>query len=68
MYDVLSERSALIMVAAWRGAHMAATRAKFRPALYDDERHRARPSAPQARPNVQPDVDITRVTRNSSGR
>jgi hypothetical protein len=56
MYDVLSERSALIMVAAWRGAHMAATRAKFRPALYDDERHRARPSAPQARPSVQPGV------------
>ncbi|UFS73267.1 DUF2336 domain-containing protein [Tardiphaga sp. 37S4] len=67
MYDVLSERSALIMVAAWRGAHMAATRAKFRPALYDDERQRARPSAPQARPGVQPGEDITRI-RNSPGR
>jgi hypothetical protein len=68
MYDVLSERSALIMVAAWRGAHMAATRAKFQPALYDDERHRARPAAPHARPSVQPGIDITRITRNSSGR
>lgn len=67
LYDVLSERSALIMVAAWRGAHMAATRAKFKPALYDDERQRARSSAPQARPSVQPGVDITRV-RNTSGK
>jgi uncharacterized protein (DUF2336 family) len=64
-YDVLSERSALIMVAAWRGAIVAATRAKYRPALYDDERHRARPAPAQARPSVQPDVDITRTTRNS---
>jgi hypothetical protein len=56
------------MVAAWRGAHMAATRAKFRPSLYDDERQRARPSAPQTRPSVQPGEDITHVTRNSSGR
>jgi len=64
-YDILNERSALIMVAAWRGATVAATRAKYRPALYDDERHRAR-SAPVARPAVQPGgVDITRVTRNS---
>jgi hypothetical protein len=66
MYDVLSERSALIMVAAWRGAHMAATRAKFKPALYDDERSRARASSPQARPSAQPGMDITRI-RNSSG-
>jgi hypothetical protein len=70
MYDVLTERAALIMVAAWRGAHLAATRAKFRPALYDDERQRARAATPMARPSVQPGmqpgVDITR-TRNSSG-
>jgi len=63
-YDILSERSALIMVAAWRGATVAATRAKYRPALYDDERHRAR-SAPVARPTVQPAMDVTRVTRSS---
>ena len=70
MYDVLTERAALIMVAAWRGAHLAATRAKFRPALYDDERQRARAATPTARPSVQPGmqpgVDITR-TRNNSG-
>ena len=61
LYDVLSERSALIMVAAWRGAIVAATRAKYRPALYDDERHRAR-AAPATRPAVQPGiVDVTRT-------
>jgi hypothetical protein len=52
LYDVLSERSALIMLAAWRGSTMPATRAKYRPALYDDERHRARPPA-QTRPPTQ---------------
>lgn len=66
MYDVLTERAALIMVAAWRGAHLAATRAKFRPTLYDDERQRARPALPASRPSIQPGVDITRI-RNSSG-
>jgi hypothetical protein len=50
LYDRLSERSALIMLAAWRGSTMAVTRAKYRPALYDDERHRARSSAAQTRP------------------
>ncbi len=59
-YDILSERSALIMVAAWRGATEAATRAKYRPVFYDDERLRAR-SAPVARPAVQPATDVTRV-------
>jgi hypothetical protein len=63
-YDVLSERSALIMVAAWRGAIVAATRAKYRPALYDDERHRARAAPAQIPPSVQPSVDVTR-TRTS---
>ena len=31
LYDQLSERSSLIMLAAWRGATMAITRAKYRP-------------------------------------
>ena len=31
LYDRLSERSALIMLAAWRGSTMAVTRAKYRP-------------------------------------
>jgi hypothetical protein len=50
LYDRLSERSALIMLAAWRGSTMAVTRAKYRPTLYDDERNRARPAATQTRP------------------
>jgi hypothetical protein len=52
LYDRLSERSALVMLAAWRGSTMAVTRAKYRPSLYDDERNRARPAAAQTRPAV----------------
>jgi hypothetical protein len=59
LYDRLSERSALVMLAAWRGSTMAVARAKFRPAHYDDERHRARPAPAQARPAAQPpDADV----------
>jgi uncharacterized protein DUF2336 len=54
LYDRLSERSALIMLAAWRGSTMAVTRAKYRPTLYDDERQRARTAPAQPRPAVQP--------------
>jgi uncharacterized protein (DUF2336 family) len=54
LYDILGERSALIMLAAWRGSTMAATRAKYRPALYDDERNRARATAAQTRTATQP--------------
>jgi Uncharacterised protein conserved in bacteria (DUF2336) len=50
LYDTLSERSALIMLAAWRGSTMAVARAKYRPSLYDDERNRARPASTQTRP------------------
>jgi hypothetical protein len=64
LYDRLSERSALIMLAAWRGATMAVTRAKYRPALYDDERQRARIAPAQSRPAAQPGADI--VTRNNT--
>jgi hypothetical protein len=52
-------------VAAWRGATMAVTRAKYRPSLYDDEAHRVRSAAPQARPATQA-PGAARVTRNSS--
>jgi hypothetical protein len=52
LYDRLSERSALVMLAAWRGSTMAVTRAKYRAALYDDERNRARPAATQTRPEA----------------
>ncbi len=54
LYDRLSERSALIMLAAWRGSAMVATRAKYQPALYDVERHRVRTAPGQARPSQQP--------------
>jgi hypothetical protein len=70
LYDKLSERSALIMLAAWRGSTMAATRAKFRPVLYEDERHRARPAPVQTRSSVQaPDTGILpRTGSTGSGR
>ena len=58
LYDRLSERSALIMLAAWRGATLAVTRAKYRPALYDDDRQRARSAPAQTRPVAQPGTDI----------
>jgi hypothetical protein len=64
LYDHLSERSALIMLAAWRGATVAVTRAKYKPALYDDERQRARAAPAQTRPAVPTDADI--VTRNNA--
>ncbi|QDW37728.1 DUF2336 domain-containing protein [Bradyrhizobium sp. KBS0727] len=54
LYDRLTERSALVMLAAWRGSTMAVTRAKYRPALHDDERNRARTVTPQTRPALQP--------------
>jgi hypothetical protein len=69
LYDHLSERSALIMLAAWRGSTLAITRAKYRPSLYDDERHRARSAPAQTRPAVQPGSSIApRNTSKNSGR
>lgn len=53
LYDRISDRSALVMLAAWRGSTLAVTRAKYQPALYDGERQRARSGAGQ-RPAVQP--------------
>jgi Uncharacterised protein conserved in bacteria (DUF2336) len=67
LYDRLSERSALVMLAAWRGSTMAVTRAKYRPALHDDERQRAR--ATPLRPTVQPGTAPTvRTGTSGSGR
>jgi Uncharacterised protein conserved in bacteria (DUF2336) len=69
LYDHLSERSALVMLAAWRGSTLAITRAKYRPSLYDDERHRARSAPAQSRPAVQPGSSIApRTTSKNSGR
>jgi hypothetical protein len=54
LYDRLSERSALVMLATWRGTTAATPRAKFRPTLYDDERQRARTPGSAVRSTVQP--------------
>jgi hypothetical protein len=54
LYDRLSERSALVMLAAWRGATLTAARANFRPSLYDDERQRLRAAGTTTRIAVQP--------------
>lgn len=66
LYDRLTERSALVMLAAWRGSTMAVTRAKYRAALYDDERHRARAAPSQTRPAVQPG-SATKVRTGADG-
>jgi hypothetical protein len=42
------------MLAAWRGATLPTARAKFRPTLYDDERHRVRSAGSTTRSAVQP--------------
>ena len=54
LYDRLGERSALVMLAAWRGSALAVTRAKYQSSLHDGERQRARAGASQTRPGVQP--------------
>lgn len=66
LYDRLSERSALIMLAAWRGSTMAVSRAKYRPSLYDDERHRARPATAQPRTATSTPGAATVVRNNNS--
>ena len=69
LYDRLSERSALVMLAAWRGSTMAVTRAKYRASLYDDERNRARAVPSQTRPAVQPgSAPKVRSSTEGSGR
>ncbi|MBR0811472.1 DUF2336 domain-containing protein [Bradyrhizobium diazoefficiens] len=54
LYDRLSDRSALVMLAAWRGSTLAVTRAKYQPSLHEGERQRVRAGASQTRPGVQP--------------
>ncbi len=65
LYDRLSDRSALVMLAAWRGSTLAVTRAKYQSALYDGERQRARTGTGQ-RPIVQPGTSPA-VRRGSGG-
>ncbi|MDA9434375.1 DUF2336 domain-containing protein [Bradyrhizobium sp. CCBAU 51627] len=66
LYDRLSERSALVMLAAWRSSTLAVTRGKYQPALHDNERQRARASASPSRPSVQPGSSPA-VRTNSGG-
>ena len=69
LYDRLTERSALVILAAWRGSTMAVTRAKYRASLYDDERNRARSAPSQTRPAVQPgSAPKVRTGTDGSGR
>jgi hypothetical protein len=69
LYERLSERAALVMLAAWRGSTMAVTRAKYRPALYDDERQRARAASAERRPAVQPgSAPVVRTGTDDSNR
>jgi hypothetical protein len=68
LYERLSERAALVMLAAWRGSTMAATRARYRPALYDDERQRTRVAPAERRPAVQPgSAPMVRTGTDDSG-
>jgi hypothetical protein len=66
-YDVLDERSALIMLSAWRGASFMPSRAKYKPVLYDDDRSRIRGTQPMARPAVQPGSAFTAPSKQSTG-
>lgn len=68
LYDHLSQRAALVMLAAWRGSTLATTRAKYRPALYDDERNRARSAPAQTRPSTQPGTAAPARTGTQSSR
>jgi len=66
LYDTLKERSALIMLAAWRGSTMVVTRARYRSALYDDERSRARSATTQTRTGSQPSNGVAAPRTGSS--
>jgi hypothetical protein len=68
LYDALGERPALVMLAAWRGAPMTEAKAKYRPSLYDDERHRARSAPAHSRASVaQPGAIPLRRGGDGSG-
>ncbi len=54
LFDNLSERIALIILAAWRGTSLANTRVRYQSALYDDERQRARATSAQGKTAMAP--------------
>jgi hypothetical protein len=67
LYDTLKERSALIMLAAWRGSTLLVARARYRSGLYDEERNRVRSAAP-ARSASQPASGTPRTGSQNSAR
>jgi hypothetical protein len=67
LYDRLSERSALIMLAAWRASSLAAARARYQPSLYDDEQQRAR-SATSRSATQRGSISLARTGSERSGR
>jgi hypothetical protein len=69
LYERLSERAALVMLAAWRGSTLEIARAKYRPSLHDDERQRARSTPSQTRPAAQPgSAPLVRTGTDGSSR
>lgn len=69
LYDRVSERAALVMLAAWRGSTLAMTRAKYQSSLYDGERQRARAASNQPKPAVQPGaIPVARTGTGGSDR
>ncbi len=68
LYDRLSDRAALVMLAAWRGSTLAVTRAKYQSSLYDGERQRARTTTNQPRPGVQTGAMPGRTGTDGSSR
>ena len=66
LYDALSERVALIVLATWRGTSLATTRGKYHAGLYDDERQRARNASAPAKAPAAPSTIQPATGRGSS--
>jgi hypothetical protein len=67
LYDSLSERIALIILAAWRGTSLANTRGRYQSALYDDERQRARAKKAAMAPSTAQPAPVTSGRGSSKG-
>lgn len=65
LFETLNEHASLVMLAAWRGTAAERPRAKHQPALYDDERRRARPaSGASVQPGSAPRIVTPASERN----
>lgn len=58
LYDRLSLRAALILLAAWRGSAAPNARARHQALLHDDERYRARASTQSRIETTRPGADV----------